>query len=347
MTPICPHISAFLRERLPLQRGASAHTCASYAYSFQLLFEFASRRYGVPPSALALEQLDAPLVMDFLAALEVERGNCASTRNARLAAIKSFMHFLEYRTPALLEQIRRVLAIPAKKTDQPLIQHLSVAEMQAILDMPDLRTRSGIRDRAMLHVCFAAGLRVSELLTLPVTALTWQPTPTIQIQGKGRRHRALPLWRQAAEDVRAWLVVRGEVTVPEVFISAHGRAMTRVGFTQLLRKHVQRAARDCPSLQRKHVSPHVLRHTCAMMIYQATGDLRKVSLWLGHANMQATEVYVRADPTEKLDAIGAVIPPSLRRGQFTVPDRLIAMLRTHRDGGQPGWSGSAPASPVS
>ena len=205
MTPICPHVSAFLRERLPLQRGASAHTCASYAYSFQLLFEFASRRYGVPPSALALEQLDAPLVMDFLAALEVERGNCASTRNARLAAIKSFMHFLEYRTPALLEQIRRVLAIPAKKTDQPLIQHLSVAEMQATLDMPDLRTRSGIRDRAMLHVCFAAGLRVSELLTLPVTALTWQPTPTIQIQGKGRRHRALPLWRQAAEDVRAWL----------------------------------------------------------------------------------------------------------------------------------------------
>src|SRR5262249_52500448 len=123
MTPICPHVSAFLRERLPLQRGASAHTCASYAYSFQLLFEFASRRHGVPPSALTLEQLDAPLVMDFLASLEAERGNSPSTRNARLAAIKSFMHFLEYRTPALLEQIRRVLAIPAKKTDQPLIQH--------------------------------------------------------------------------------------------------------------------------------------------------------------------------------------------------------------------------------
>ena len=326
MTPICPHISAFLRERLPLQRGASAHTCASYAYSFQLLFEFASRRHGVPPSALALEQLDAPLVMDFLAALETERGNSPSTRNARLAAIKSFMHCLEYRTPALLEQIRQVLAIPAKKTDQPLIHHLSVTEMQAILNVPDLRTRSGIRDRAMLHVCFAAGLRVSELLTLPVTALSWQPTPTIQIQGKGRRHRALPLWKQTAEDVRAWLAVRGEATVPELFISAHGRAMTRVGFTQLLREHAQRAAQDCPSLQGKRVSPHVLRHTCAMMIYQATGDLRKVSLWLGHADMQATEVYVRADPTEKLDALGAVIPPSLRRGQFTVPDRLIAML---------------------
>ena len=326
MTPIAPHISAFLRERLPHQRGASAHTCTSYAYSFQLLFEFASRRFGVTPSALALEQIDALLVMDFFAALETERRNSPTTRNARLAAIKSFMHFVEYRVPALLEQIRQVLAIPTKKTDQPLIQHLSVTEMETILNVPDMQTRSGLRDRAMLHVCFAAGLRVAELLTLPLTALTWQPTPTIHIQGKGRRHRALPLWQQTAEDVRAWLAVRGVVAVPELFVSAQGRAMTRMGFTYLLRKYVQRAAPACPSLHGKHVSPHVLRHTCAMMIYQATGDLRKVSLWLGHADMQATEVYVRADPTEKLDAIEAVIPPSLRRGQFTVPDRLIAML---------------------
>jgi integrase/recombinase XerD len=266
MTPIAPHISAFLRERLPNQRGASAHTCTSYAYSFQLLLTFASQRCGVRPAELSLEQIDAPLVMDFLAALETERHNSPTTRNARLAAIKSFMHFLEYRVPALLEQIRRVLAIPTKKTDQPLIQHLSVSEMQAILNVPDLRTRPGIRDRAMLHVCFAAGLRVSELLTLPLTALTWQPTPTIHIQGKGRRHRALPLWQQTAEDVRAWLAVRGEVATPELFLSTHGRAMTRVGFTHLLRKYVQRAAQDCPSLHEKHVSPHVLRHTPAYLL---------------------------------------------------------------------------------
>jgi integrase/recombinase XerD len=327
MTPIAPHISAFLRDRLPHQRGASAHTCESYAYSFQLLFEFASQRFSVMPSELVLEQIDAQLVMDFFAYLEAERGNSPTTRNARLAAVKSLIHFVEYRVPALLEQVRRVLAIPAKKTDQPLIQHLSLAEMQAILNAPDLQTRSGVRDRAMLHVCFAAGLRVAELLTLPLTALTWQPTPTLHIHGKGRRHRALPLWQHTAEDVRAWLAVRGHVAVPELFISHQGRAMTRVGFTYLLRKYVQQAAQACPSLQGKHVSPHVLRHTCAMMIYQATGDLRKVSLWLGQADMQATEVYVRADPPEKLDAIEAVIPPELRRGQFTVPDRLIAMLR--------------------
>lgn len=159
MTPIAPHISAFLREHLPRQRGASAHTCDSYAYSFQLLFEYAGRRFGVTPSALSLEQIDAPLVMDFLVSLESERGNSPSARNARLAAIKSFMRFVEYRVPALLEQIRRVRAIPTKKTDQPLIRHLSMMEIQAVLNAPDLRTRCGIRDRAMLHVCFAAGLR--------------------------------------------------------------------------------------------------------------------------------------------------------------------------------------------
>src|SRR5437588_5904579 len=155
MTPIAQHITAFLRERLPLQRGASVHTCDSYACSFILLFEFASQRLGVTPSELSLEQIDASLVMDFLAHLEAGRGNSASTRNTRLAAIKSFMRFVEYRVPALLEHSRRVLAIPTKKTPVPLVMHLSMPEMQALLDAPDVRTRMGIRDRAMLHLGFA------------------------------------------------------------------------------------------------------------------------------------------------------------------------------------------------
>jgi integrase/recombinase XerD len=327
MIAIAPHISAFLRERLPLQRGASVHTCDSYACSFLRLFEFASRRFGVTPSELSLEQIDASLVMDFLAHLEAGRGNSPSTRNVRLAAIKSFMRFVEYRVPSLLEQSRRILAIPTKKTDQPLIQHLSMAEMHAILEAPDTQTRYGIRDRAMLHLCFCAGLRVTELVTSPLTAGTWQPTPSIHIEGKGRRHRVLPLWKQTAEDLQAWLAVRGEVSTPALFVNAQGRTMTRVGFAYVLTKHVQRATHNCPSLVGKTVSPHVLRHTCAMILFQATGDLRKVSLWLGHANMQTTEVYLRADPSEKLEAIESVVPPSLRRGQFSVPDRLIEILR--------------------
>jgi len=202
-----------------------------------------------------------------------------------------------------------------------------MAEMHAILEAPDTHTRSGIRDRAMLHPCFCAGLRVTELVTSPLTAVTWQPTPSIHIEGRGRRHRVLPLWKQTAEDLQAWLAVRGEVSTPARFVNAQGRTMTRVGFAYVLTKHVQRAMHNCPSLVGKTVSPHVLRHTCAMILFQATGDLRKVSLWLGHANMQTTEVYLRADPSEKLEAIESVVPPSLRRGQFSVPDRLIAILR--------------------
>jgi integrase/recombinase XerD len=193
MTPIPPLITDFLRERLPIEQGTSQHTCDSYAYTFLLLFEFASKRLASSPSALHLEQIDAPLVLAFLAHLEASRGNLASTRNVRLAAIKSFMRFIEYRVPSALEQVRRVLAIPAKRTDSRLVSYLTIDEAQAILDAPDPHTRDGIRDRVMFHVCFAGGLRVSELVALPIQAAIFDPTPVLFIRGKGRKERALPL----------------------------------------------------------------------------------------------------------------------------------------------------------
>jgi integrase/recombinase XerD len=328
MTPIAPHITAFLRERLPLQRAASEHTCDSYAYAFQLLFQFAAARLRLTPSALCLEQLDASLLMDFLQSLETERGNCARTRNARLVAVKSFMRFMEHRVPAILEQSRRILAIPAKRTDTRLISYLSFDEMQALLNAPDLERRDGIRDRAMLHLCFSAGLRVSELVSLPLHALERQLPPSVRIYGKGRRERLLPIWKQTTTDLRAWLAVRGQAPATELFVNAQDQPMTRSGFEFVLEKHVQVAADRCPSLKQKRISPHVLRHTAAMLILQATGDIRKVSLWLGHADIQTTEVYLRADPTEKLEAISALVPPTLKRGRFRPPDQLIASLRS-------------------
>ena len=326
MTPIAPHLTAFLRERLPLQRGASVHTCDSYAYAFQLLLQFASNRFRVTPSALSLEHIDAPLVMDFLHSLETERRNTPRTRNARLVAIKSFMRFLEYRVPSLLEQSRRILAIPAKRTAERVVPYLTLEEMQAVLNAPNLQRRDGVRDRAMLHLCVSAGLRVSELLSLPVQALDWQTSPSVHIHGKGRKERILPLWKQTATDLRAWLAIRGEPPAPELFVNARGCPMTRSGFEYVLRKHVSTAVASCPSLGHKSISPHVLRHTAAMLVLQATGDIRKVSLWLGHASIEATEIYLRADPTEKLEAIDAMVPPTLKRGQFRAPDKLIASL---------------------
>ncbi len=328
MTPIAPHISAFLHERLPLQRGASDHTCDSYAYAFQLLFQFASERLQITPSALVLEQLDAPLIMEFLHYLETVRHNSPRTRNARLVAIKSFMRFLEYRVPALLEHSRRILAIPAKKTDSRLVHYLTIEEMQSLLNVPDLHRRDGIRDRAMLHLCFAAGLRVSALVSLPLKALEFYPKPSVRVLGKGRKERTLPLWKDTAVDLRNWLAVRGDTPACELFINARGLPMTRSGFEYILHKHMMTAAQACASLRKKHVSPHVLRHTSAMVVLQATGDIRKVALWLGHDDIQTTEVYLRADPTEKLEAIEAVVPPTLKRGEFRVPDKLIALLHS-------------------
>jgi integrase/recombinase XerD len=290
MTFLAPHLTAFFQERLAQEQRVSVHTSDSYAYAFKLLLDYASKRLKVEPSRMAIEQIDASLVVDFLNGLETARSNLPSSRNVRLAAIKSFMHFIEFRVPAALDQIRRILAIPMKRTESRLVRHLSAKEVQALLDAPNPVDWAGIRDRAMLHLCFAAGLRVSELTGLQLKDLSLYPQASLLVHGKGRRERSLPLWKQTAATLRAWLAVRETVLVPELFLNARRTAMTRSGFEYILKKHVKVAGRNCPSMLCKRISPHVLRHSCALSILEATKDLRKVSLWLGHANLQTTEI---------------------------------------------------------
>ena len=205
MTALAPYLSSFLREHLPKERRASQHTCEAYAQSFQLLLCFAASRLKITPAKIEIEQLDAPLMLAFLEHLEKKRGNSARTRNARLAAINSFFRFLEYRLPSCLDQSRRIHAIPMKKTDQALIGYLTRDELQALLDAPDASTVSGIRDRAMLHLAFAAGLRVSELVGLRLDQIDRQTLSSVHVMGKGRRERVLPLWKETAAAVKAWL----------------------------------------------------------------------------------------------------------------------------------------------
>jgi integrase/recombinase XerD len=328
--PIAPHITAFLREHLPKTRDASPHTCDSYAYAFLLLFRFAASRLKVSPSKLTIEQIDVPLILAFLDNLEGARRNAASSRNARLAAIKSFFRFVEFRVPSALDHVRRVMAIPLKRTTSRLVAHLDCEEAQAIVDAPPPSTWMGIRDRAMLHIATAAGIRVSELIGLRCDDLILDPWPAIRIRGKGRRERVLPLWKQTTTALRRWLGVRGQVSVPELFVNARGFALSRSGVEYLLSKYAKEAQAKHPSLKSKRLSPHVLRHTCAMRTLQATGDVRKVALWLGHASVKTSEIYLRADPKEKLDAITSVMPLGLRPGRFRPPDELIASLQSTR-----------------
>ncbi|KAG0288538.1 hypothetical protein BGZ96_007719 [Linnemannia gamsii] len=311
---------------MPIEQGCSPNTCETYAHAFRLLFIFASKRLGLRPSQLCLEQLDVTLILDFLSHIEAQRGNCAATRNGRLAAIKAFIRYVEFRVPSALAQARQIHAIPGKRHDQGLVRHLTMDEVRAIINAPDVTTRLGIRDRAMLHLCFAGGLRVSELVGLPLVNLSLQQMPSIRVLGKGRRERCLPLWKETTTDLRAWLAVRGAVPVPELFVNAEGATMTRAGFEYILAKHTRTAAKSCPSLSERTVSPHQLRHSCAITMLQATRDIRKVALWLGHTDIRTTEIYLRVDPSEKLEAVEVALPLGLRRGRFKAPDALIASL---------------------
>lgn len=330
MTALAPELSRFLREHLPRDQRASPHTCDAYAYSFQLLVIFAARQLQKAPSQLEVEDIGVPMILSFLEHIERDRGNSARSRNARLAAIKSFFRFLEYRVPACLDQSLRVRAIPVKKTDQTLVTSLTRAEIQALIDAPDPKTIYGARDRAMLHLAFSAGLRVSELVGLQLDQLELRSSATIHVIGKGRRERVLPLWKEGVIALKAWLAVRQQRHDGALFLNAAGFAMTRSGFEYILAKHVITAAQSLPSIAAKRVTPHVLRHSCAQHMLRATRDIRKVALWLGHANIQSTEIYLRADPTDKLEALAAASSPALQPGTFSPPDKLIAMLKETR-----------------
>ncbi len=326
MTALAPSLASFLREHLPRERNASPHTVASYAHAFSLLLRYAANRLGRRPTDLTIEDLDPDLILGFLSHVEQDRCNTARSRNARFAAIRSFFRYLEYKVPACLEQALRVRSLPMKKTDKALIDYLTRDEMNALLAAPDPTTVVGLRDRAMLHLTYAAGLRVSELLALQMDDFSDRSLSTVRVLGKGRRERVLPLWKETQTVLRAWIAVRPSVQVQELFVNREGQPLSRDGFAHRLAVHVAAAVRRKPTLAEKRVTPHVLRHSCAMHTLEATGDIRKVSLWLGHASLQSTEAYLRVDPAEKLAILASNAAPAVPKGRFRTPDRLLAML---------------------
>ena len=331
MTELASHLGVFLRQHLPRDRNASHHTVLSYADSFQLLVCFTAERLGVRPCRIEIEQLTAPLILDFLDNLERERNNTVGTRNVRLAAFKSFFRYLEYRAPACLDLAHQVHAIPMKRRDEALVESLNRDELRALLDAPDPTTAAGVRDRAMLHLTYAAGLRVSELIGLMCADLARPHLDTVRVTGKGRRERVLPLWQETRSALRDWLAVRPVTGHDHLFLNARGKGMTRHGFAHRLALHAATARQTMPSMASKRIFPHLLRHSCATHTLEATGDIRKVSLWLGHASIQSTEIYLRSDPIGKLDVLAARLPPGLRKGSFKeAPDRLLAILKDAR-----------------
>ena len=332
MTALAPYLGTWFLEHLPRDRGVSRHTIDSYSYSFQLLITFAALHLRVRPSDLQIEQINSELVLNFLNHVETDRANSPRTRNARLAAIRSFFRFLEYRVPGCLNIARQVQAIPAKRIEQPLVDYLTRNELQVVLDAPDHQTVSGLRDRAMLHLAYACGLRVTELTGLHLADIALPALDTIHVLGKGRRRRVLPLWKETKSVLNDWLKVRPTGSETAVFLNARGSKITRHGFASRLKIHVEKASVLMPSLVRKKVTPHVLRHTCAVHTLEATGDIRRVALWLGHNSITSTETYLRINPIEKLDVLNSNTAPLIKKGSFDgVTDRLLATLNAARD----------------
>ena len=266
MTPIAPLMTSFLREHMPIEQGYSPHTCETYAHAFRLLFLFASERLRMRPSQL---QPRAPRRARWCSTSSpISRNNAATVPPPATRGSPPSRRSCDTSNSAFPPPWRRRgRSTPSlsKRHNQALVRHLTMGEVRAILDTPNVTTRLGIRDRAMLHLCFAGGLRVSELVGVPLTNLSLQRPPSIRVQGKGRSERCLPLWKETAADLRAWLAVRGAVAAPELFVNADGQAMTRAGFEYILGKHTRTAAETCLTLKGRSVSPHQLRHSCAII----------------------------------------------------------------------------------
>jgi site-specific recombinase XerD len=326
MSLLAPTLQAFFTDRLLTQRQVSPATVAAYRDTLRLLLGFAQQRTGIPPSRLDFAEVDADLVTGFLAHLENQRGNGARTRNARLAAIHSLFRFAALHHPEHADQIARVLAVPAKRYDRALVCFLTSAEVDALLAAPDQTTWLGRRDHALLVLTIQTGLRVSEVTSLTLADVHVDESRHVRCHGKGRKERATPLTRQTAAVLTGWMRERGGVATEPVFPTRQGRRLSVDAIQWLLAKHTRAAAQSCPSLHPKRVTPHVLRHTCAMNLLQAGVDIATIALWLGHADIRATQIYLHADLALKERALARTTPPHTAPGRYQPPDALLAFL---------------------
>jgi len=330
MCAVAPTLQAFFTERLMRQRAVSPHTVVAYRDTFRLLLGFVHERTGTAPSALELEDLDAPLIGAFLDHLERDRQNSVRTRNARLAAVHSLFRYAALRHPEAAALIGRVLAIPPKRCDRVIMAFLAPAEITALLGAPDRTRWVGRRDHALLLLAIQIGLRVSELTALTNSDVHLGPGAHVRCLGKGRKERCTPLTGETVSVVRAWLDERQGQPPDPLFPTSRGRALSRDAVALVVARHAKTAAEACPALRDKAVSPHVLRHTAAMRLLQAGVDTSTIALWLGHERAETTQIYVHADQTLKERALARTTPFGVTPGRYRPPDTLLAFLEQLR-----------------
>lgn len=320
-------LQRFFTERLLTQQAASPHSVAGYRDTFRLLLRFAAARLRCAPSALRLEQLDAPFLEKFLDHLERDRGNRPRTRNQRLAALHGFFRYVALAEPARSLQCQRILAIPPKRFDRGPVAFLTQDEAKALIAAPDVQTWIGRRDRALLALALQTGLRNSEIRRLRRQDVEVGLGPHVRCLGKGRKTRCTPLRPDVAAILKSWLQERKGGSEDPVFPSSRGGApLSADAFQGIVARHTSSACQACPSLKTKRVSPHTLRHAAAMALLLHGVDLSVIALWLGHESTQSTEIYLHADMRLKERALAHATSAGITPRRFHAPDRLLVFL---------------------
>jgi site-specific recombinase XerD len=321
-------VQQFFTEYLVTQRAVSPRTVASYRDALMLFLDFASRKLGQEPTAMRLADIQPELILAFLDHLEKDRHNSVRSRNLRLTALRAFLKFAARRDVASLNDVERALAVPMKRFEKPMLGYLTRAEMVAILGQPGL-TWSSQRDHLLLAMLYNTGARVSEIIGVRVIDVVLEGSACVHLHGKGRRLRSIPLWKSTVVEVRAWLrlnpTLRGEAAL---IPNRDGQAMSRSNVTQRLALAVSHAAQIQPDLLKKRISPHTLRHTCAMHMLQSGVAFNVIALWLGHEKMTTTHCYVEADLAMKERALARLEEPNTKMSRYKAPDSLMRFLQT-------------------
>jgi integrase/recombinase XerD len=320
-------LQRFFAERLIQQRNASPRTIESYRDAFRMLLGYAQQRLHKTPAILTLQDLSPALITAFLTHLESARGNCARSRNARLAALHTFYRYVSVQCPEKLRVAQKILAIPLKRFEKPLLGFLSSKEMKAVLAAPDTSRWAGRRDQIMFSLLYNTGARVSELINIQVQDVQLGSAPVcVRLHGKGRKQRTLPLWRETARRVRTWIQEQRLKDGQPLFCNRFGRKMTRAAAADRFTLAVTKASVKCPQLRRRHLTCHTVRHSTAMRLLEAGIDISVIALWLGHESLTTTHGYIEADIAMKKRTLKAIAPPGVRGSVFKPKDRLLRFL---------------------
>ncbi|MEN8179419.1 MAG: tyrosine-type recombinase/integrase [Pseudomonadota bacterium] len=322
-------VQMYFAEYLTQQRALSPQTIAAYRDAFVLFLEFAQSRLDKSPTAITLSDMTPDLITAFLNHLEQQRHNCVRSRNARLAALRSFLKFAARRDVSSLQVVERALGIPVKRFERPMFGYLSREEMLAVIDAPD-ETWIGRRDHVLLLMLYNTGARVSEITGIEVGDVVLEDQAACaHLHGKGRKQRSVPLWRSTVKAVRTWLKQNPQLETDSPLLpNRNGQAMTRTNAALRLALAVQAATKACPDLAKRHVSPHVIRHTTAMHLLQAGVDISVIALWLGHESPVTTHQYVEADLAMKERVLAKLHEPDAKIKRYRAPDTLIDFLKT-------------------